>query len=139
VKIIIESHRAGEPMLCIEAKGRYMARGQRARLQYEWIPDESVPENKVRETIDLQWNIGGAIERMVRTMGENRMEFVPGKETEASYVTPAGILPMQIRTEQICLQQREQEMCLRLRYVLVVSGEEEALTELRIVYNENNF
>ncbi len=114
-----------------------MARGQRARLQYEWAPDESMPEGKVRETIDLRWSVGGMIERVVRTMGENRMEFVPGKETEVSYVTPAGILPMQIRTEQIHLQRGERESCLRLRYVLAVSGEEETLTELRIVYNES--
>ncbi len=60
---------------------------------------------------------------MIRSgAGQSRMEFDPDRTTYCSYDTGAGILPLEIRTQNVSHQSNTREEHIRLSYTLYYDG-----------------
>lgn len=115
----IQSDETGEEMIAeLSATGEYFEKNGCRYLLYEEADAESgaVTKNTLKAT-------GQNITLIKRGDIRSQMQFAPGEMHPAEYITPYGILHLQIYTEDVKIFFGDSRGEIRLRYTLYSDGE----------------
>ena len=125
----------GEPIEIIVPGEHYLRNGKHYLL-YEEIIDEDggISKNRVKVGKDV-------LEVSKQGVATTQMVFCKGKEVTANYHTPYGLFLMSLRTKELEIEETEDRLQIRVRYVLELNGDagEDCVLDMTVVNHNSNW
>jgi uncharacterized beta-barrel protein YwiB (DUF1934 family) len=116
-----------ESKISSTASGIYHFRNGKHYIQYDEITmdEESITQNVIKITPDQ-------LEIIRKGTNTSHMIFNLTQSTESFYQTPYGNLLLQIQTSELIMEEKAEEIRVKLQYTLSVNEEQLSVNHIRI-------